>query len=746
MPNTWSWMISTCFGKERASEEADRRRHTNKGINGTAGSTKASNGYGATTAAPAATSSTTAAPLGAGKASKDPWGQAIHALLEDIDKGTDPKLPSFNWRHRLNYGSGATCIGPEGARRFSALLLKKIRDRKESIARLTQQLSATSGREEPVSAFVGLTSSSAVGTPSASSASQQQPVSPRLQQGTLSVADRASLLAQLATLESTPPHSIKQLDLRGQEIGDSGVEAIADLIAEDTFIEILILSKNHLTSRGVIDLAKGLQQNQASLKRLVISENDIDSRGVVALCRVIKTQQLQHPVATHASNGAFASTISHSYVSSSSVNGVVADTSLNNTTMNDHLVSLAPPITATTSEFANTTNGLVELEIGFGQCALNDDAGMALRDACFSGGSNLRSIKITSSPKAFTVASLGAVLRGLAQNRRLVSLTFNGCIDEQTLSGPNGARPFLEPFATGALCRADSPLRLLEITNIAIGDVGARVIADALRLRTAAHLRTLTLTRCAIGAVGFESLGAMVEANPYLTRLDLSGNLHAQNRSRDTAEEGPSSPTLDITHPLILSLTRNATLQELFIADYRLSKASVAALTDYLAKGNTSQGRRVAGKLRTVRFGSADAPDSLVTRLHNLLTENTESYIAEQKDNQEKQQQQQQQAANNNNNARRAVVSFTSGGVNLEPDYSTNAYASPSSQHFRKRSASVTSGGRGVPTSPTSTTTNLAQHASRSTMSNSKSPSARPERQPDVAEDGVALDKIHLDF
>eukprot|EP00744_Colponema_vietnamica_P013666 GILI01019154.1.p1 GENE.GILI01019154.1~~GILI01019154.1.p1 ORF type:complete len:478 (+),score=90.80 GILI01019154.1:39-1436(+) len=110
---------------------------------------------------------------------------------------------------------------------------------------------------------------------------------------------------------------------------------------------------------------------------------------------------------------------------------------------------------------------------------------------------------------------------------------------------------------------------------------------------------------------------------------------------------------------------------------------------------------------------------------------------------QQQQQQQQLQQAAVNSSARRAVVSFTSGGA-VPIDHQD--YGSPSSNNFRRRSNSVTSGSRGgisgiAPQSPTT------GRFSNTLNSSTKSPSLKPvDNNSANGNDGAALDTIQLDF
>ena len=777
---TWHWLVSSCFGKDNSSHADDASgRRRRRGLSGASSSTNNGGNYGGigydsapnintsldgTTGASSSVAGSNVKKSGgvgklSSKGSSDPWVAAMNALLAEVDAGAEAKVPSFNWRMRSNYGTGATSVGPEGARRLCDALVVKGRERRERIAALTVRLSTSSSDE------------------------------------------RAGCAAELSALEARSAHAVRHIDLRAQNIGDAGAEAIGDLLASDDLVEVIVLSRNGIGPAGAAALAHGLSQNPASLKKLVIGEgNVIDSRAAVALCRAILSQQQRERENGRRSRDYRRGGHTFSYdAGSTPLQSSLRNTNNNggsNVTTNNRVASGGASTAAVASssaadEFAGTAAGIADLEVSFGPTtSLDDDAGMAIRDACLGAAATLRSLKIVSSPQAFTAASLGAVLRGMAQNTSLASLSLHGCVDAASLTNnPNGPRALLEPFATAALCGrpsmgvgmgmgspmamalnagvggvgggiggSESPLRLVDLTGVLIGCVGAKVLSDALKARTAAPVRTLVLAKCGIGAMGFEAIGAMAEQNPHLTRLDLSGNLsnnaafstddtngHAAAGHSQQQQQGKKgdqarglimalcgvAPTVSSSSQLSSSLAHRRSpstsgggggglsanggpsgLQELLITDYHVASDAVDVLIDALSRpsltpppphsphsGNNRLGGLPAGggggvplsnhsshnaslshyghqqhqlaagptttagrqlqplRLRTLRYGSCDASDAAQTRLHNLITANSEAFMAR-----EAAVASAALASPEGREGRRAVVSFTSGG------------------------------------------------------------------------------------
>lgn len=79
------------------------------------------------------------------------------------------------------------------------------------------------------------------------------------------------------------------IDVSDNNLEDESMEAVPPLLT-DRSLEVLVLSNNHLTSCGVVELNKGVEKN-SSLTELALGGNELGNMGVLALAQTA----LSHP-------------------------------------------------------------------------------------------------------------------------------------------------------------------------------------------------------------------------------------------------------------------------------------------------------------------------------------------------------------------------------------------------------------------------------------------------------------------
>ncbi|XP_056304520.1 ribonuclease inhibitor-like [Danio aesculapii] len=91
-----------------------------------------------------------------------------------------------------------------------------------------------------------------------------------------------------SALNSNPSH-LRELNLRGNKLGDSGVKNLSDLPMKPQFkLEKLHLRYCSITEEQCKLLTSALKSNPSHLRELDISENKIRNTGVNLLCDVLK--------------------------------------------------------------------------------------------------------------------------------------------------------------------------------------------------------------------------------------------------------------------------------------------------------------------------------------------------------------------------------------------------------------------------------------------------------------------------
>ncbi len=100
----------------------------------------------------------------------------------------------------------------------------------------------------------------------------------------------AAAAEELADPRNSLGRTITRLDLRGNQIGDRGAAALAQLPAALPALVEILLSRNSVGNDGCAALASGLACND-TLKTLNLNDNSIGDVGCEALGEMLKTNQ-----------------------------------------------------------------------------------------------------------------------------------------------------------------------------------------------------------------------------------------------------------------------------------------------------------------------------------------------------------------------------------------------------------------------------------------------------------------------
>ncbi|XP_039547273.1 NACHT, LRR and PYD domains-containing protein 4-like isoform X6 [Pimephales promelas] len=91
-----------------------------------------------------------------------------------------------------------------------------------------------------------------------------------------------------SALKSNPSH-LRELDLSGNNLGDSGVKNLSDLLMNPQFkLEKLHLNDCSITEKQSLILTSALKSNPSHLRELDLSRNKLRNTGVKHLCAVLK--------------------------------------------------------------------------------------------------------------------------------------------------------------------------------------------------------------------------------------------------------------------------------------------------------------------------------------------------------------------------------------------------------------------------------------------------------------------------
>ncbi|XP_026054582.1 ribonuclease inhibitor-like [Carassius auratus] len=94
--------------------------------------------------------------------------------------------------------------------------------------------------------------------------------------------------ALTSALKSNPSH-LRELNLSGNELGDSGVKSLGDLLMNPQFkLEKLHLCECSIKEKQCFILTSDMKSNPSHLRELDLSRNELKNTGVIHLCDVLK--------------------------------------------------------------------------------------------------------------------------------------------------------------------------------------------------------------------------------------------------------------------------------------------------------------------------------------------------------------------------------------------------------------------------------------------------------------------------
>ncbi|XP_051771362.1 NACHT, LRR and PYD domains-containing protein 12-like isoform X27 [Ctenopharyngodon idella] len=307
-----------------------------------------------------------------------------------------------------------------------------------------------------------------------------------------------------SALKSNPSH-LRELNLSWNNLGDSGVKNLSDLLMNPQFkLEKLHLSYCSITEKQCVILTSALKSNPSHLRELNLSGNKLGNTGVKHLCDVLKDShcklerlRLSNCSVTEEGYKALASALRSNP---------------------SHLIEL--DLTGNDPG----QSGVKELDdlLQDPNCQLKTLRFLspAADEACqyVSGivGKNpllLRELNLSEHELGDTrVNQIVALLQD--KHCRLNTLTLNRCriTEEQCV------------ILTSALKSNPSHLRELNLSGNNLGNTGVKHLCDVLK-DSHCKLERLRLSNCSVTEEGYKALASALRSNPsHLIELDLTGN------------------------------------------------------------------------------------------------------------------------------------------------------------------------------------------------------------------------------
>ncbi|KAL6470852.1 hypothetical protein MHYP_G00219710, partial [Metynnis hypsauchen] len=312
----------------------------------------------------------------------------------------------------------------------------------------------------------------------------------------------------LTTALGTSPLLLKELDLSGKIQGDSDMKKISDLLDDSHCrTQILKLNKSSITEEGCAALSSALCSNPSHLIELDLSENKLGNSGVKKICEMLKSPK---------------SVLQKLHLSYCSITeeGYAALASALNSNPSSHLIDL---------ELRGNDPG--------------DTGVKKLIDLLDDPNSNLKKLRLLNSSMAEEACD--SLTKVLGINPLLLrELDLSGKIQEHSkmkkisdLLGDSHCRSkklLLNKSSiteegcaalSSALCSNPSHLMELDLSENKLGNSGVKKICEMLK-SSKSVLQKLQLSFCSITEEGYTALASALKSNPssHLIELDLRGN------------------------------------------------------------------------------------------------------------------------------------------------------------------------------------------------------------------------------
>ncbi|KAK7158458.1 hypothetical protein R3I94_004928 [Phoxinus phoxinus] len=319
-----------------------------------------------------------------------------------------------------------------------------------------------------------------------------------------SITEKQSLILTSA-LNSNPSH-LRDLDLSGNTLGDSGVENLSDLLMNPQLkLEKLHLSYCSITEKQSLILTSALRSNPSHLRDLDLSGNKLGDSGVKHLCAVLKDSHCKLERLRLSSCDMTDEDCSDVTSALNSNPSHLRDLDLIGNTLGDSGVKNLSDL------LMNPQLKLEKLQLSC--CDMTDDDCSDVTSALNSNPSHLRALNLIGNTLGDSgVKNLSDLL--MNPQLKLEKLHLSGCriTEKQSL------------ILTSALRSNPSHLRDLDLSGNTLGDSGVKHLCAVLKY-SHCKLERLRLSCCDMTDGGCSDVTSALNSNPsHLRELELSGN------------------------------------------------------------------------------------------------------------------------------------------------------------------------------------------------------------------------------
>nr|XP_021325099.1 uncharacterized protein si:ch211-11p18.6 isoform X4 [Danio rerio] len=311
------------------------------------------------------------------------------------------------------------------------------------------------------------------------------------------------------------PLLLKELNLSDRELGDTRVNQLSALLQDKhCTLNILTLNNNRITAEGCAALTSAFNLNPSHLIELNLSGNKLGDSGVEKICPLLKNTQCR---------------LEKLNLSDCSITGKGYETLISALKSNSHLIELD---LRGNDPGKSGVQKLTDL-LRAGSCKLKTIRtlkGSAAQEAC-----DYLTKAVGKSPLLLTELDLSEDKLGDLDGEKLSALLMDSHSKVEKIR-MNNCKKLTEKscLVLAAVLSSKTILKEMNLNNSRLLDSGVKVICEGLKN---SKLEILKLSNCSITEEGYKALASALRSNPsHLIELDLRGNDPGQSGVKELTE------------------------------------------------------------------------------------------------------------------------------------------------------------------------------------------------------------------
>ncbi|XP_048025508.1 uncharacterized protein LOC125254758 isoform X2 [Megalobrama amblycephala] len=298
------------------------------------------------------------------------------------------------------------------------------------------------------------------------------------------------------------PLLLRELNLSGHELGDTRVNQIAALLQDrHCTVNTLMLNNNSITAEGCAALTSAFNSNPSNLIELDLSGNKLGNSGIMKICHLLENTQCR---------------LEKLKLSDCSISEEGFKTLTSSLRSNSNLIELDLTGNDPGRSGIKELIDLLRLEC----CKLKNIRFLkspAAQEAC-----EYLTKVLGKSPLLLTELDLSEDKLGDLDGEKLSALLMDSHCKVEKIKLNNCERTQKSCSVLATVLSSKTILKELNLNNSRLLDSGVKQICEGLKEST---LKILRLSDCSITEEGYKALASALRSNPsHLIELDLTGN------------------------------------------------------------------------------------------------------------------------------------------------------------------------------------------------------------------------------